>query len=196
MAEHIKYLGSHPEISDVLAEGFAHIYHSKPEFPVAFLAQFLKNHEQLKHQKKELIRKLVNNQTLSSNLKKEEEKRNKERDAQQEKQKYQREREEGFEFRIKESNNHEEILNQFCEWIEKERNMTGVYIGEFENQTKNIDLLKEDGEDVHIDAEAPKIIRFKAASNSHNLLMIGKTLTQDSVVGKLITEKSEEAGGE
>lgn len=40
-----------------------------------------------------------------------------------------------------------------------------------------------------MDNEAPKIIKFKAASNSHNLLMIGKTLPLESVVGKVLTDK-------
>jgi len=44
MSQSINYLSSHPEISDVLAEGFAQIYHKKPQFPIAFLAQYLKNH--------------------------------------------------------------------------------------------------------------------------------------------------------
>jgi len=48
MSEQIKYLKSNTEISDVLAQGFAHIYHEQPQFPITFLAQYLKNHEQLK----------------------------------------------------------------------------------------------------------------------------------------------------
>lgn len=71
-----------------------------------------------------------------------------------------------------------------------------MYIGELEHQYKLIDLQKEDGEEVHIDTESPKVIKFKAASHSHNSLMIGKTLTQDSVIGKLLIEKPEEGGGE
>lgn len=92
MAQHIEYLKSHPEISDVIAEGFAHIYHQRPEFPVTFLANFLKNHEHLKLQKKELIRKLVNNQTISSDIKKEEEKKAKAKQLEEENRKVQRER--------------------------------------------------------------------------------------------------------
>lgn len=71
-----------------------------------------------------------------------------------------------------------------------------MYIGELEHPYKVIDLEKEDGEEAHIDSENPKIIKFKAASHSHNALMIGKTLPQDSVVGKLLMEKPEEGGGE
>ncbi len=64
-----------------------------------------------------------------------------------------------------------------------------MYIGELEHQFKKIDLQKEDGEEAHIDTENPKVIKFKAASHSHNSLMIGKILSQESVVGKLLTEK-------
>ena len=62
-----------------------------------------------------------------------------------------------------------------------------MYIGELEHQYKKIDLEKEDGEDTHIDIEAPKVIKFKAASHSHNSLMIGKQCTQDSIIGKLLS---------
>jgi len=56
--------------------------------------------------------------------------------------------------------------------------------------------LKEDSEEAHIDTESPKIIRFKAASNSHNQLLIGKVLPQESVIGRLFNEKVEEGGEE
>ena len=48
MTQHINYLKSNPEISNVLAEGFAQIYHLKPEFPVTFLSEFLHNYSLLK----------------------------------------------------------------------------------------------------------------------------------------------------
>jgi hypothetical protein len=44
MNPEIEYLKSKPEISNVIAEGFAQIYHHKPQFPVTFLAQYLKNY--------------------------------------------------------------------------------------------------------------------------------------------------------
>lgn len=67
-------------------------------------------------------------------------------------------------------------------------------MGELEHPFKNIDLDREDGEEAHLDTEAPKVIKFKAASNSHNALMLGKWLPQESVVGKLLLDKPEEAG--
>lgn len=85
-------------------------------------------------------------------------------------------------------------MNQYCEWIEEEKKFTGVYIGELEHPFKEIDLEKEDSEEAHLDIEAPKIIKFKAASNSHNYLMIGKSLPQESVIGKLLLDKPEEGG--
>jgi hypothetical protein len=66
----MEYLKGHPEISNILAEGFAKIYHEKPKFPVTFLANFLKNQTQLKDEKNSMIRRLINNQTLSSEIKK------------------------------------------------------------------------------------------------------------------------------
>lgn len=64
MNQEIEYLKNNQELSDVISEGFAQIYHLKPQFPVTFLAQYLKSHNELQHQKKELIRKLINNQTI------------------------------------------------------------------------------------------------------------------------------------
>ena len=73
MNNEIEYLRNQPEISNVIAEGFAQIYHQKPKFPVTFLAQFLKSYNQLQDEKKNLIRKLVNNQTIKGELKKQQE---------------------------------------------------------------------------------------------------------------------------
>lgn len=33
------------ELTKVLADGFALLYHRRPKFPVTYLAEFLKNHE-------------------------------------------------------------------------------------------------------------------------------------------------------
>ena len=82
----------------------------------------------------------------------------------------------------------------YCDWIQQEKTLSGVYIGELEHPFKNIDLDKEDSEEAHLDTEAPKVIKFKAASNNHNALMLGKWLPQESVVGKLLLDKPEEGG--
>jgi hypothetical protein len=73
MTDSIDYLKKHTVISDVIAEGFAHIYHEKPQFPITYLANFLKNYEHLKLQKQDLIKKLSNNQAIASDIKKDEE---------------------------------------------------------------------------------------------------------------------------
>ena len=65
MSEAIDYLKNNPIISDVIAEGFAHIYHEKPQFPITYLANFLKNYEHLKVQKQVLIHKLENNKSIT-----------------------------------------------------------------------------------------------------------------------------------
>ena len=106
-----------------------------------------------------------------------------------EEQKNRQVRQEGFEFKIQEHNNHDEFLNQYCDWIQQEKGFSGVYMGELEHPFKDIDLEKEDSEEAHLDTEAPKVIKFKAASNNHNTLMLGKWLTQESVVGKLLSDK-------
>lgn len=47
MTNKMEYLKHHPEISKAIADGFAHIYHEKPKFPITYLANFLKNKCQL-----------------------------------------------------------------------------------------------------------------------------------------------------
>jgi small nuclear ribonucleoprotein (snRNP)-like protein len=43
-------------------------------------------------------------------------------------------------------------LDNFCNWIEKRFNLTGVYIGELKNVKKKINLVDEDSEEAHFDA--------------------------------------------
>lgn len=50
------------------------------------------------------------------------------------------------------------MLDYFCDWIEKRYDLTGVYMGELKNKVKELNLSEEDGDDAHINAEAPKII--------------------------------------
>jgi hypothetical protein len=73
MTASIEYLNKNPIISDVLAQGFAHIYKEKPQFPITYLANFLKNHEHLKLQKQELVKRLDNNQAIVADIRKAEE---------------------------------------------------------------------------------------------------------------------------
>ena len=47
MSEEIKYL-KNSEVTQVLADGFAMLYHHKPKFPVTYLANYLKNYEKTK----------------------------------------------------------------------------------------------------------------------------------------------------
>lgn len=92
MAASIEYLKKNPIISDVLAEGFAHIYKEKPQFPITYLANFLKNHEHLKLQKQELIKRLDNNQAIVASIKKGEEEKAKATKEEEERAKRLRER--------------------------------------------------------------------------------------------------------
>ncbi len=47
MSQEIKYL-KESEVTQVLADGFAMLYHEKPKFPVTYLANYLKNYEKIK----------------------------------------------------------------------------------------------------------------------------------------------------
>lgn len=55
VSEHtsITYLKSE-ELSRVLADGFALLYHNRPQFPVTYLANYLLNHSRTSHDQNQL----------------------------------------------------------------------------------------------------------------------------------------------
>ena len=63
MAKQIDYL-KQSEVTQVLADAFALLYHQKPKFPVTFLANYLKNHEHAKRSKQSMQSKLKSNQAI------------------------------------------------------------------------------------------------------------------------------------
>lgn len=140
--------------------------------------------------------KLSQNKKLHDELaKKEEELRNKQKMGVEERKRHEEEEKEFLE-RIKATEYHQDVLDYFCDWVEKRFHLTGVYIGELKNKKKKVNLAEDDSEEAHFDAEAPKLIYFENCSASHKDIMLNQTLTQESVLGRLLTGAAGEGGEE
>ncbi len=63
MADKIKYLKD-SELTQILADGFAELYHNKPQLPVTFLANYHKNYNRTKGAEADLVQKLDKNQAI------------------------------------------------------------------------------------------------------------------------------------
>lgn len=61
------------ELTQVLADGFAVLYHRRPKFPVTYLANYLKNYQYAQTQKKKISEKISNNKKIADDITKKEE---------------------------------------------------------------------------------------------------------------------------
>jgi hypothetical protein len=68
-------------------------------------------------------------------------------------------------------------LTEFCEYIHRNIKSTGVYVGKLEPKMKPIQ--DDDDENAHIDNDAPEVLKFKHANEDHQLLMVGSVLNPD-----------------
>lgn len=66
------------ELTQVLADGFAELYHRRPQFPVTYLASYLKHHTHANNLKKALLTdRLASNKTFCQQIENEESAKNK-----------------------------------------------------------------------------------------------------------------------
>ena len=56
------------ELTQVLADGFAMLYHNRPQFPVTYLAQYMKNHIKCQEEIKNMGEKISQNSVLSKEM--------------------------------------------------------------------------------------------------------------------------------
>lgn len=87
----------------------------------------------------------------------------------------------------------EELLAQeFPEFLEKNRKLTGVYIGYLNHPPKDINDDEED-ENAHLQTQQPKVINYIGFSKSHEPIMKGKTLSlEQGVTSDVFKEKEAE----
>lgn len=65
------------ELTQVLADGFAMLYHNRPQFPVTYLAQYLKNHNKCKDEIKSMGDKISRNSVLTKEMQEKEKQKEK-----------------------------------------------------------------------------------------------------------------------
>lgn len=71
MQEQIQSLKDN-ELTQVLADGFALLYHRKPKFPITYLANYLKNYQHAQNEKKKISEKISNNKKIVDEMVKKE----------------------------------------------------------------------------------------------------------------------------
>lgn len=100
---------------------------------------------------------------------------------------------EQFRQAIKEHLYHDELLeSEFPEFLEKCKNLTGVYVGNLNYPVKEINDDEED-ENAHFNTTLPKLINYIGYSESHKELMKGKTLSlEQGVTAEVFKEKEPE----
>lgn len=67
MQSHIQNLKD-SELTQVLADGFAMLYHNKPEFPVTYLAKYMKNHILCQQEIKDIGDKISHNSAINKEM--------------------------------------------------------------------------------------------------------------------------------
>ena len=85
-------------------------------------------------------------------------------------------------------------MTELANYLQKNVGATGVYIGKLEPPMK---AIEDDADDLaHIDSEAPLVIKFKHADQSHEKLMVGAVLTQDKGIIHSLYKAAGEEGDE
>lgn len=79
--------------------------------------------------------------------------------------------------KLNESDDLNDNLTELTNYIHRNINATGVYIGQLEPPMKEIG--DDAGDADHIDAEAPLVLKFKHANKDHEDCMVGAVLTND-----------------
>ena len=92
---------------------------------------------------------------------------------------------------LKISQDFNDNLTELANYIQRNTGATGVYIGKLEKETQPIQ--EGDDDTAHIVEDAPLVIKFKHANDSHKDLMVGKVLKKDmGICHELFGEEEDE----
>ena len=72
---------------------------------------------------------------------------------------------EAFWTKLQESEDLNDNLTEFANYVHRNVNATGVYIGQLEPAMRPIE--DDDNDEAHIDSEAPLVLKFKHANDDH-----------------------------
>jgi hypothetical protein len=167
------------EIGLVVSRGLGELYMAQPHNPLHFLGNWLVNYAaQMKHRDK-LTDRLVLKEKLREK-KQDEDHAAAELTMKKKEQLRQKEKvEDDFKQSLEASLDLDELLGVLAEHLAGGSQASGCYVGLLEKVKRQITELDDD--QAHIDPDAPEVIRYIAASATHQF-MIGKTLSEDKGV--------------
>ena len=85
------------------------------------------------------------------------------------------------------------IVETFPEYLEKQKHLTGVYVGSLNFSLKSINDEDEGDESAHLNSSESKLINYIGSSISHKSLIRGKTLDLDKgVTAEVFKEREAE----
>lgn len=89
----------------------------------------------------------------------------------------------------------EDLLERWLpDYLEKEKGLSGCYVGLLGHQTK-IATDNDEDENAHIDMEAPKVVAYVGASDSNSKLMVGQILPPEKGVSLDVFKQDEPPEG-
>lgn len=172
----MEYLKS-DAVGKIIAKGLCELYLEKPKFPVDFLGNWLLNYSKTDMNWGTVNLKQLRKQELQ-------EKQKHLLHSQQEHDKLLEEQlsktqqdEQHFKDQIDNCVFHDKMLNHFCDYLAKK--VPGVYVGYVDYPRKPVIDLDETA---HLDLNAPKVINYIAACESHLNFMLSQTLSLEQGV--------------
>ncbi|EGR28594.1 hypothetical protein IMG5_172240 [Ichthyophthirius multifiliis] len=180
------------EIGKVICKGLASLYLENPKFPVDYLAKWLLNYSASLSNENKLEGILQEKEVLKMQHQEQLEKNRQEQERVQQLKLKDEEIDNNFEEKVRNEEYHQELLvSEFPNFLEKRKNLVGVYIGIKDFPFKQINEEDED-EKAHLDQEAEKIIKYIGYSDSHKDLMSNKILSakeEESVTAAVFKER-------
>jgi hypothetical protein len=165
------------KISSVLSKALSETYRLQPNDPVQFFASYLMNHNKTL----ELVYQNQANESKITDLKQkhqsaQDEVAAKKQEKEVDKKQAQTKVDQFFE-KIEQSADLNENLQELADFLEEQSGATGVYVGRLVFPKKPIE--DDAADNAHFDDEAPKVIQFSHATNSH-AYMVDQVLEPES----------------
>eukprot|EP00825_Cyclidium_porcatum_P002631 TRINITY_DN1121_c0_g2_i1.p2 TRINITY_DN1121_c0_g2~~TRINITY_DN1121_c0_g2_i1.p2 ORF type:complete len:658 (-),score=176.34 TRINITY_DN1121_c0_g2_i1:285-2258(-) len=185
----IKFLMS-DNIGKIVCQGLAHLYLAKPKFPIDYLGRWILNKSQeIKNQEKS-TKLAQNKKELKEQFKKQQDQIENESKAKEQQLQQVEEKNSQFKKKIQEYEYLEELLvEELPEFLEQNKKLTGVYIGQLNYPPKDINDDEED-ENAHLQTTQPKVIHYVGFSKSQRTIMEGKILPlEQGVTADVFKEK-------
>lgn len=182
----IEYL-KQGSIGEVISRGLAVLYKEQPTFPVDFLAKWLLNHSSTVLSEETYSQALLHQALLRRQEEERELEISKKKKKQEEEEEEIKRLEQNFRAKISLARFPLESLDEeIPEFLEKKKNLTGVYIGELDYGRREVGEEEEE-EGAHLEVGGGKRINFVGASKSHGWVK-GEILGVESVTAEVWKE--------